>query len=272
MLNEIYQALDPVAFSVGPVQVRWYGLAYIAGFIVAAIVMRRVSKRWNMLLSFDDLLVTIVSIAFGVIVGARLFYVLFYNLPYYLEHPLHIFMFTEGGMSFHGGLVGALVGGLVACRVLRLSFVTLCDITVVGAPWGLFFGRCANFVNGELWGKPTDLPWGVAFESGGGIMRHPSQLYEALLEGLVLFVVLYALSRRVPPRPQGTFIGVFLALYGVFRFLVEFVRVPDAQLGYLFGPITMGQLLSVPLIVAGIVVVVVAHRLDRPQRLHLGSM
>ena len=270
MLNDIYQALDPVAFSIGPYAVRWYGLAYIAGFLVAAFVLYRTAKRWKMPLSADEVCLVIVFIALGVIVGARLFYVLFYNLEYYLAHPLHILMFTEGGMSFHGGLVGALIGGYLACRYLKLSFLTLCDLAVIGAPWGLFFGRCANFVNGELWGKETDLPWGVAFESGGGVMRHPSQLYEAVLEGLVIFAVLYVLSRKVPPRPQGTFIGTFLVLYGVFRFLIEFVRVPDAQLGYLFGPITMGQLLSLPLVLAGVAVLVAAHRLKRPQRLRLG--
>lgn len=271
MLNDIYQMLDPVAFSIGSYEVRWYGLAYIAGFIVAALVLFRVAKRWKMPLSADEVLLVIVSIALGVIVGARLFYVLFYNFDYYVQNPSHILMFTEGGMSFHGGLVGALLGGYAACRYLRLSFVTLCDLAVIGAPWGLFFGRCANFINGELWGKPTDLPWGVAFESGGGIFRHPSQLYEALLEGIVLFAVLYALSRRVPPRSQGTFIGVFLAGYGIVRFVIEFVRVPDAQLGYLFGPVTMGQLLSIPLVVAGIAILFAAHRLKRPQRLRVGG-
>ena len=271
MLNDIYQMLDPVAFSIGSYEVRWYGLAYIAGFIVAALVLHRVAKRWKMPLSADEVLLVIVSVALGVIVGARLFYVLFYNFDYYVQNPSHILMFTEGGMSFHGGLVGALLGGYAACRYLRLSFVTLCDLAVIGAPWGLFFGRCANFINGELWGKPTDLPWGVAFESGGGVFRHPSQLYEALLEGIVLFAVLYALSRRVPPRPQGTFIGVFLTGYGIVRFVVEFVRVPDAQLGYLFGPVTMGQLLSIPLVVAGIAILFAAHRLKRPQRLRVGG-
>lgn len=269
MLNDLYQALDPIAFWVGPFAVRWYGLAYIAGFVVAAWVMYRIAKRWKLRLTVDDLLLVVIGVALGLIVGARLFYVLFYNLEYYLQNPGRILMFTEGGMSFHGGLVGGLAGGWLACRYLHLSFVTMCDMAIIGAPWGLFFGRCANFVNGELWGKPTDLPWAVAFEAGGGVMRHPSQLYEAVLEGLVMFCVLYLLARKLPPRPQGTFIGTFLVLYGTFRFLVEFVRVPDAQLGYLFGPITTGQMLSVPLIVIGAVVLVVAHRLKRPQHLYV---
>ncbi len=269
MLNDIYQAIDPVAFSIGSYEVRWYGLAYIAGFIVAAIIMYRVAKHWKQSLNIEELLILVLAIVVGVIVGARLFYVLFYNLDYYIHNPLHIFMFTEGGMSFHGGLVGALVGGFIACRCLHLSFVSMCDLAVIGAPWGLFFGRCANFINGELWGKETDLPWGVAFESGGGVMRHPSQLYEAILEGIVIFIVLFALARRLPPRPQGTFIGLFLILYGSFRILIEFVRVPDAQLGYLFGPITMGMLLSLPLVIIGIILLIWTHRTHRPQQVHL---
>lgn len=268
-LDEIYRALDPVAFSIGPFSVRWYALAYLAGFICAGLVMWRTQRRWKLGLTLDDVLSIMIGIVFGIIIGARLFYVVFYGAGYYLENPLEIFMLNHGGMSFHGGLVGAVVGGSLVCRRYGISIPTVCDMGVIGAPIGLFFGRCANFVNGELWGKETDLPWGVMFETGGAVYRHPSQLYEAVLEGVVIFVVLYALSRRVPPRPQGTFMGAFLALYGVFRFLVEFVRVPDAQLGYLFGPITMGQLLSLPLVLLGIVILVSAHRLNRPQRGYL---
>ena len=268
-LNEIYHMLDPVAFTLGPLTVRWYALAYLAGFVCAGVVMWRTQRRWGLGLTLDDVLSIVIGVVFGIIVGARLFYVVFYGAGYYLENPLEIFMLNHGGMSFHGGLVGAVVGGSLVCWRYGISIASVCDLGVIGAPIGLFFGRCANFVNGELWGKETTLPWGVMFETGGGVYRHPSQLYEAVLEGLVIFVVLYALSRRVPPRPQGTFMGAFLALYGVFRFLVEFVRVPDAQLGYLFGPITMGQLLSLPLVLLGIVILVGAHRLNRPQQGYL---
>ncbi|WP_455138117.1 prolipoprotein diacylglyceryl transferase [Thermophilibacter sp.] len=264
-LNEFYHALDPVAFSIGPVSVRWYALAYLAGFVCAGVVMWRTQRRWGLGLTIDDLLSVVLGVVFGVIIGARLFYVLFYGDGYYFSHPLEIVMLNHGGMSFHGGFIGAVVGGALVCRRYGISVATMCDLGVIGAPIGLFFGRCANFVNGELWGKPTDLPWGVMFETGGNVYRHPSQLYEALLEGLVIFLVLYALSRRVPPRPQGTFVGTFLVLYGVFRFLIEFVRVPDAQLGYLLGPITMGQLLSLPFAIAGVVLLVLAHRARRPQ-------
>lgn len=271
LLNDIYQALDPVAFSLGPLTVRWYGIAYLLGFICAGVVMWRTQKRWKLGLSVDDVFSIVLGVVFGIIIGARLFYVIFYiwGAGLSLSSPLEIFATWEGGMSFHGGLVGAVIGGSLVCRHYGISIPTICDLGVIGAPLGLFFGRCANFVNGELWGKETTLPWGVMFETGGGVYRHPSQLYEAVLEGLVIFAVLYVMSRRVPPRPQGTFMGMFLALYGVFRFLVEFVRVPDAQLGYLFGPITMGQLLSLPLVLLGIAILVVAHRLDRPQRGYL---
>mgnify|MGYP004516617275 FL=1 len=264
-LNELFQSLDPIAFSVGPLSVRWYGLAYLAGFIVTGFVMCRVARRWDLDLSIDDIMSIVIGVAFGVIIGGRLGYVLFYGTGYYLEHPAEIIATWDGGMSFHGGLVGAVVGGSIVCRQYKISIPTICDLAVIGATWGIFFGRCANFVNGELWGKECDLPWAVAFPSGGGVFRHPSQLYEAVLEGLVIFCVLWALSRKRPARPQGTFMGTFLLLYGVFRFLIEFVRVPDAQLGYLFGPITMGQCLSLPLVVLGIALLVVAHRLNRPQ-------
>lgn len=273
-LNDLYHSLDPVAFTIGPFQVRWYGLAYLAGFICAGIVLARVSKRWKLDLSTDDVLDIMVSVALGVIIGARIFYVVFYGAGYYLEHPLEIFALNQGGMSFHGGLCGAIVAGALTCRRLRISVLTVCDLAVIGAPLGLFFGRCANFINGELWGKETDLPWGVMFETGGNVYRHPSQLYEALLEGVVLFIVLFAMSRKRPPRPQGTFIGTFLTLYGVFRFLIEFVRLPDAQLGYLFGTdwVTMGQMLSLPLVIVGVVVLVLAHKWQRPQVGHLDAV
>ncbi|MCI2050883.1 MAG: prolipoprotein diacylglyceryl transferase, partial [Atopobiaceae bacterium] len=245
-LNEIYQHLNPIAIQIGPIAIRWYGIAYLAGFICAYLVIRSLNRRWELDIVEDDLLSIVIGVAFGVIIGARLFYILFYGAGYYLAHPASILAFNEGGMSFHGGLCGAIVGGWLVCRHLHISTLSVADMAVCGAPLGLFFGRCANFVNGELWGKPTDLPWGVMFETGGNVCRHPSQLYEAILEGLVIFFVLFALSRKKPPRPQGTFIGTFLTLYGVFRFLIEFVRLPDAQIGYLLGTnwLTMGQCLS----------------------------
>lgn len=267
MLNDIYQGLDPIAFSLGPLVVRWYGLAYVLGFVCAAAIIYFVAKRWKLGMSEDNLLTLMVCAIVGVVLGARIGYVLFYGDGYYLSHPLEILAFNQGGMSFHGGLVGLLIGGAVAALMTRIPFLTLADLGSVAAPIGLFFGRCANFVNGELWGAPTDGPLGVVFGGAAGMMpRHPSQLYEAVLEGLVIFCVLFALSRKRPPRPQGTFLGAFLVLYGIFRFLIEFVREPDVQLGYLWGGwLTMGQVLSAPLIVAGIALLIYAARTRHPQ-------
>lgn len=267
MLNDIYQGLDPIAFSLGPLVVRWYGLAYVLGFVCAAAIIYFVAKRWKLGMSEDNLLTLMVCAIVGVVLGARIGYVLFYGDGYYLSHPLEILAFNQGGMSFHGGLVGLLIGGAVAARMTRIPFLTLADLGSIAAPIGLFFGRCANFVNGELWGAPTDGPLGVVFGGAAGMMpRHPSQLYEAVLEGLVIFCVLFALSRKRPPRPHGTFLGAFLVLYGIFRFLIEFVREPDVQLGYLWGGwLTMGQVLSAPLIVAGIALLIYAARTRHPQ-------
>lgn len=268
MLDNLYQILDPVALQIGPLQIRWYGLAYVAGFICAFLILGNLSKRWRVRINEDAFFVMVFCVIFGVIIGGRAGYVLFYGDGYYLQHPEKILAFNEGGMSFHGGLIGVLAGGYIASRITHIPFLTLADMGAVGAAIGLFFGRCANFVNGELWGAPTDLPWGVVFGGAAGTMpRHPSQLYEALLEGIVIFCVLFALSRKNPPRPRGTFIGLFLTMYGVFRFLVEFVREPDAQIGYLWGGwLTMGQALSVPLIVAGIVLLIYAVTMKLPQK------
>ncbi len=270
MLNDFYHMLDPVAISAGPITIYWYGLAYVVGALLTAVVMYRTQRRWGFNITIDDLTVGVV---FGLIIGARLFYVIFYGDGYYWAHPLEIFATNEGGMSFHGGLVGGIIGGIIVCRMYKLDAWTLADLAVIGAPLALCLGRCANFVNGELWGKPTDLPWGVVFGGTAGDMpRHPSQLYEAFLEGIVLFCILQVLSRKKPLLPQGTFMGVFVMGYGIVRFLVEFVRVPDAQLGYLLGGvITMGQLLSLPLVIAGLALVIFARRRNRPQRIYLDA-
>ena len=268
MLNDIYQGIDPVAFSFGPISVRWYGIAYVLGFALAALVVWRTARRWRVKVDVDSLATIMFCVIVGVIAGGRLGYVLFYGDGFYLAHPEKILATNEGGMSFHGGLVGALLAGIVAAKITRIPYLTLADLGCIGAPLGLFFGRCANFVNGELWGAPTDAPWGVVFGGAAGQMaRHPSQLYEALLEGVVVFAVLYLLSRRRPPRPRGTFLGTFLVMYGCFRFLVEFVREPDVQLGYLWGGwLTMGQLLSVPLILVGAAVLFYAIVVKKPQK------
>lgn len=273
MLNDFYHMLDPVAISAGPITIYWYGLAYVVGALLTAVVMYRTQRRWGFNITIDDLTSVVVGVVFGLIIGARLFYVVFYGDGYYWAHPLEIFATNEGGMSFHGGLVGGIIGGIIVCRMYKLDAWTLADLAVIGAPLALCLGRCANFVNGELWGKPTDLPWGVVFGGTAGDMpRHPSQLYEAFLEGIVLFCILQVLSRKKPLLPQGTFMGVFVMGYGIVRFLVEFVRVPDAQLGYLLGGvITMGQLLSLPLVIAGLALIIFARYRNQPQRVYLDA-
>ncbi len=268
MLNDLYQILDPVAFEIGPITVRWYGLAYLVGFIGAFFVMWKLAKRWKLRIDEDALLTVMLAIILGTIVGGRLGYVIIYgDWEYWAAYPLDILAFSNGGMSFHGGLIGVLIGALIASKVTGIPFLTLADMGSVGAAIGLFFGRCANFINGELWGSPTDLPWGVVFGGAAGdVARHPSQLYEAVLEGLVIFAVLFILSRKLPPRPRGTFFGLFLVMYGVFRFAVEFIREPDYQIGYLWGDwLTMGQLLSLPLIVVGAGLLVYAVAVKHPQ-------
>ena len=176
-LDAIYHALDPIAFSVGPFSVRWYGIAYVLGFVLGAVVVWRTQRRWHLNLTLDDLLTLMIGIALGVIIGGRLGYCLFYGDGYYFAHPLHIFMTFEGGMSFHGGLIGGILGGWISCKFTGLSPRTMLDLGLMAAPLGLFFGRCANFVNGELWGKPTDLPWGVTFENR---RRHCAPSFTAL--------------------------------------------------------------------------------------------
>lgn len=267
MLNEIYQSLNPVAFTIGPFSARWYGIAYVLGFICAAFVIYKVGKHWKLKFDFDSICVILICAMVGVIIGGRLGYVLFYNFEMYAANPLEIFNFSHGGMSFHGGFVGALLAGIVAAKIIKMPYLTLVDLAVIGVPLGLIFGRVANFINGELWGAPTGLPWGVIFGGIAGMEpRHPSQLYEALLEGVLLFIVLFALARKTPPRPRGTFFGVFMLGYGICRFLIEFVRQPDAQLGYLWGGwLTMGQVLSLPLVIAGVAFLVYAFKTRRPQ-------
>lgn len=242
--------IDPVLVRIGPIAVHWYGIAYVIAFVGAALVAHDLIRRWKLPLTADDLVEIVLAAVIGVIVGARLGYVLFYGGSAYWRHPLEMFAIWDGGMSFHGGLVGILIAGWVESRRKPVTFLRLCDMGAVGAPIGIFFGRLANFVNGELWGRPTTLPWGVVFPGAGPLPRHPSQLYEALMEGAVLFTVMLLLARR--KRPDGEITGWFMVLYGVFRIGIEFLRQPDVQLGFILGPFTMGQLLSVPIVVLGI--------------------
>ena len=264
-MQRLFDSLDPVAFSAFGLEIRWYGLAYLIGFAAGGFLAHRIAKRWGIDLTFDHVLTIVLNAAMGVIIGGRLGYMLFYAADELVANPLSIFALREGGMSFHGGILGVVVAAILTARSLKMPILTLTDLGTTVAPVGLLLGRIANFMNGELWGRVTDVGWGVVFPGGGPDPRHPSQLYEAGLEGIGLLVLLLALAYRRPPLPRGTYTGIFLAGYGIARFLVEFVREPDAHLGYLLGGLTMGQLLSIPLIVAGIGIAVYALRQKKPQ-------
>ena len=246
-----YPRIDPVAVSIGPLQFRWYGLMYLFGFVSGWWLGRRRAAQpgsgWHPQ-QVDDMVTWAI---FGVGLGGRLGYILFYDLAYYVSQPAAIFQIWHGGMSFHGGLLGVLFAVWLYARRAGREFLSVVDFVAPLIPPGLFFGRIGNFINGELWGAPTTLPWAMVFPDGGPFPRHPSQLYEAALEGVVLFTAVWWFSGR--RRPVGAVSGLFGLLYAIFRFAVEFVREPDPQLGYLaFGWLTMGQVLCLPLFGVGL--------------------
>lgn len=255
-----YPQIDPVAISLGPVQIHWYGLMYVVGLVAAWWLGRRRAHRLG--LSHDDIGDLIFYGAVGVILGGRLGYALFYGLDQLLANPLWLFRVWDGGMSFHGGLAGVLIAALLFARKHRLAFFQLTDFIAPLVPIGLGAGRLGNFINHELPGRISDVPWAMVFPPMMGLgpePRHPSALYEFALEGVVLFAVLWWLSRR--PRQRGLISGLFLVLYGAFRFTVEFVRLPDPHLGFVaFGWLTMGQLLTLPMLIAGLALVVWSMR------------
>ncbi|MCW6508122.1 prolipoprotein diacylglyceryl transferase [Lichenifustis flavocetrariae] len=263
-----YPMIDPVLVDIGPFPIRWYALAYVAGLVAGWATARYLvgrDKFWAAgqprpsVLSIDDL---VVYIAVGIILGGRTGYVLFYNLPFFLAHPVEIPKLWTGGMAFHGGLVGAVLGLWIFARRNKIPMLTVADVVAAGVPFGLLFGRLANFIKPELWGRETDVPWAMVFPGAGPLPRHPSQLYEAALEGVVLLLILAVVIRRGGLRRHGLVAGLFAAGYGVARITAEFFREPDPQLGFLFGGATMGMLLSVPLILLGLVIV--ADALRRP--------
>ncbi len=245
-----FPQIDPIIFQIGPLAIRWYGMMYLLGFGAAYLLITHLSRLRNLALSKEGVSDLLFYGVIGVVLGGRLGYVLFYNLSQYLARPLEIFAVWQGGMSFHGGLLGVVVATVLFCRRRQLPILLVGDILVTSSTIGLGLGRIGNFINAELWGRVTDLPWGFVFPGGGPLPRHPSQLYEAFLEGFVLFSVLYLLHRR--KVAQGVPFFSFFIGYGLFRFLVEFVRQPDAHLGFLWGGATMGQLLSLPMILFGL--------------------
>lgn len=258
-----YPAINPVLIHLGPLAVRWYALAYIVGILAGWIYARAIigsTRLWGgavplTTIDFDDF---VIWITLGIVLGGRIGYVLFYNLPLFAAHPFQILALWNGGMSFHGGVLGCIVAIVLFALHRRIPILSLGDVTTAVAPIGLFLGRIANFINGELWGRPTDVPWAMVFPNGGPVPRHPSQLYEAALEGIVLFVVLNLLVRFGALRRPGIVTGFFALGYGVARITCEFFREPDAQLGFLWGGLTMGMLLCIPLMLAGIAILAYA--------------
>jgi phosphatidylglycerol---prolipoprotein diacylglyceryl transferase len=265
-----FPVFDPVAISLGPIAIRWYALAYIGGIVLGWIYARALIKNeklWDgpapiSLAQMDDF---ILWVTIGIIVGGRSGYVLFYNLPFFIEHPAAIFKLWEGGMSFHGGFLGCVVAVMWFAHKNGISILSLGDIVTAVGPIGLFLGRLANFINSELWGRVADpsLPWAVIFPNGGPLPRHPSQLYEAFLEGVVLFAVLAVMIRMGALKRPGLILGSFILIYALARITGEMFREPDPQLGFLWRGLTMGMLLSVPMIFAGIILIVQAWRAKR---------
>ncbi len=257
-----YPAINPIAFRLGPLSVHWYGLMYLVGFLAAWGLLSQRAAMSCFNFNKEHVSDMIFYAALGVIVGGRLGYMLFYDVDDMLHHPAHIFLIWQGGMSFHGGLIGVIVAMWFYAHKIHRSLLTLTDFIAPVVPVGLAAGRVGNFINGELWGRVTEMPWGMVFPHAGNLPRHPSQLYEFLLEGVMLFILLWWFAKSV--RPTGAISGLFLMWYGCFRFLIEFFREPDAQMGFVaFGWMTKGQVLSLPMIVLGAVMVIWAYSKGR---------
>jgi phosphatidylglycerol:prolipoprotein diacylglycerol transferase len=264
-----FPAFDPVLVQIGPFAIRWYALAYIGGILLGWLYAKAILRSQSVwggpapisAVEFDDF---VLWVTLGIILGGRTGYVLFYNLPHFVAHPAEIVQLWKGGMSFHGGFVGCVLAVVLFARRRNLPILSLGDVTCAVAPIGLLFGRLANFINGELWGRPADLPWAIMFPGGGPLPRHPSQLYEAALEGLVLFAVLGLFVRFGALKRPGLILGAFALFYGLARCVSEFFREPDPQLGFLWGGLTMGMLLSVPMILGGALIIWIVLR--RPTR------
>ena len=264
-----FPAFDPVLVHIGPFALRWYALAYITGILLGWLYARaiiRAERLWGgpapmTVADFDDF---VLWATLGVILGGRIGYVLFYNPAHFAANPVEIVQLWKGGMSFHGGFLGCVLAVVLFARHRGISILSLGDLTCAAGTIGIFLGRIANFINGELWGRTTDVPWAMIFPSGGPLPRHPSQLYEAALEGLLLFVVLTALIRAGALKRPGFILGAFAFGYGIARSICELFREPDAQLGFLWGGLTMGMLLSVPLIIAGIALMAMPRKDARP--------
>lgn len=253
-----FPTIDPVAISIGPLDIRWYGLMYLFGFLFASWLANRRAMRTNNLWNKEQVSDLLFAGFVGVVVGGRIGYVIFYNFDYFLQDPLYLFKVWTGGMSFHGGLLGVICAMLWYARKNQRHFFAVADFIAPLVPFGLGLGRLGNFMNGELWGRAADVPWAMIFPGGGNIPRHPSQLYEFALEGVVLFLILNWFIRR--PRPLGSVSGLFLVGYGCFRFTIEYFREPDVQLGLFADVISMGQILSLPMIIPGILLLIWSYK------------
>ncbi len=255
--------IDPIAIQIGPLAIRWYALAYLGGFLLgwkyALHFCRLDQNRFRP--TTDDIDDFMTWAILGIILGGRVGYILFYNYPHYIEHPLDMLKVWEGGMAWHGGLLGVITVVLVYARMKKIQILRLGDVFACSAPIGFGLGRLANFVNGELYGRATDAPWGMVFPHGGDFARHPSQLYQAFLEGFVLFTVLVILAHieKIRHRP-GLLAAAFLFMYGLFRFIVEFFREPDGQLGFYFGMVSMGQILCLPMFIGAAIIATIAMK------------
>lgn len=258
-MDAYYLNIHPVAFSIGPIEIRWYALAYLVGFLIGWYYCLSLAKKLGGRPNKEDIDDFLTWAVIGVILGGRLGYVFFYQPSYYLSEPLEALQIWKGGMSFHGGVLGMIAAMLFYAKSKSINVFKLSDLVCAAAPIGLFFGRLANFINGELYGTVTGTDKGVVFSNAGLMPRHPSQLYEAFLEGIVLFILLFFLARS-PNVKTGTVSAVFLLGYGVFRMLVEFVREPDPYLGLIGGYISMGQILCIPMIIIGLIILFLSKR------------
>ncbi|PPR47679.1 MAG: Prolipoprotein diacylglyceryl transferase [Alphaproteobacteria bacterium MarineAlpha5_Bin9] len=251
----IHPLIDPVIFSFSFIEIRWYGFAYVLGFIIGIYLIKYINKNLSKPINskfFDDLFIWSIL---GVIIGGRIGYILFYQTNTILNNPIHIFYIWEGGMSFHGGLIGIIISIFIFSKIKKVNFFYLSDLISIAAPIGIFFGRIANFINVELYGRSTNFPFAIIYPSIDGDTRHPSQLYEAFFEGLILFIILFITSKYfLKNKMYGVITSLFLIFYGIFRFLLEFLREPDPQIGFLFNFLTLGQILSVPMIMFGIII------------------
>lgn len=256
-----YPEISPEIIRVGPLAVRWYGMMYLIGFASSYLLVRhqikkragtetRKNENQSRRLPLSEVDSLYSYLILGLLLGARLGYVIFYNLSSYIQHPLEVFAVWHGGMSFHGGLIGSIIAGVFFCRQFRVDFWQNADFVIAAAPIGIGLGRLGNFINAELYGRVSDVPWAMVFPGGGLLPRHPSQLYELFLEGIVLFIAMWTMKDR--GMKTGMLTSLFIVLYGAFRFFVEFFREPDIQVGYLFGILTMGQLLSASMVLVGV--------------------